>query len=115
MTCRKILIVEDEFWVGLNIQTTLSGAGFDVTGPAVNVLEAKQLLDDHHFDVAVLDINLGDETSNEIAYQLSRLKVPFIFLSGYERDNLSPEFIDIPLIEKPFDEEELINVIREIC
>ena len=115
MAGKRILIVEDEFLVGLNIQTILSGAGFDVSGPAVNVTAALQLISDDGFNAAVLDVNLGNgETSGRIAVTLSAQGIPFVLVTGYGRENLPPELKEAPLLEKPVDENKLIETVKKL-
>ncbi|MEX0772941.1 MAG: response regulator [Balneolales bacterium] len=115
MPDKSILIVEDEFLVGLYIQSTLKDAGFAVTAPAVSVKEALHHIAEEGFDAAVLDINLGEETSEEIAVKLSDLKIPFVFVTGYEHVNLSPQFAGSPLLEKPIEGNQLVDTIHSLC
>lgn len=115
MNDKRILLVEDEFLVGLNIQTILSEAGFDVSGPALNIKQALKLIDEYVFDAAVLDVNLGGIFSDEIASSLIALEVPFMLLTGYDRANLPDELSSAPLMEKPFDGDELVEMIQNLC
>jgi DNA-binding NarL/FixJ family response regulator len=63
----KILVVEDEALVALEIEDALRGSDFDVLGPAKSVAQALHLLNESSCDAAVLDIRLGNETSQPIA------------------------------------------------
>ncbi|MEX0686180.1 MAG: response regulator [Balneolales bacterium] len=112
MCCKHILLVEDEFLVGMNIQITLRNAGFKVTGPAMKIEEALLLIDENEFDGAVLDVNLGGNSSCEVATKLTELGIPFIFLTGYTRDNLPFDINDIMVLEKPFHDEKLIETVK---
>ncbi|MEX2403435.1 MAG: response regulator [Balneolales bacterium] len=111
MSYKRILLVEDEFLVGLNIQSTLTNAGFEVFGPALNAQAALKLIAENDFDAAVLDVNLGGQSSDGIASKLAALDIPFLLLTGYDRENLPTELANAPLMEKPFDENELVEMI----
>ncbi len=53
-------------------------------------------------DVAVLDFNLGSETSEEVADDLIEQRVPFVFATGYGDNVMIPErFRHIPIVRKP--------------
>ncbi|MEX0928083.1 MAG: response regulator [Balneolales bacterium] len=114
MTAKRILLVEDEYLVGLDIQSILTDAGFDVSEPAMNIGAALDLIKNNKFDAAVLDVNLGGQSSEEIAARLTDLRIPFILLTGYGRENLPPEVVDATVVEKPFDEQKLIETIRNL-
>ncbi|MEX0928627.1 MAG: response regulator [Balneolales bacterium] len=115
MRCKHILLVEDDYLIGLNIQQTLTSAGFDVSGPAMNVAAGMELITENKLDAAVLDVNLGDQFSEEIVLRLMDLKIPYLLLTGYDRENLPDIFAGAPLMEKPFDGNELISTIQELC
>lgn len=56
-------------------------------------------------DCAVLDLNLGGETSEAIAFDLERLGIPYVFATGY-RDSVSipDRFAGVPVVRKPLAE-----------
>jgi PAS domain S-box-containing protein len=85
----KVLIVEDEVFVAMEIARILREAGFNVAGFARSVLDARQILERSGCDAAVLDINLGTETSEVIAAELTASNTPFVILSGYGREQHS--------------------------
>src|SRR5262249_33537735 len=97
----RVLVVEDEALVAIEITHALTRAGFDVVGPARNVPAALQLLKCSGCDAAVLDINLGGETSEAIAIELSANKTPFVILSGYSPEQRHPVFASAPAFGKP--------------
>ena len=65
----RVLVVEDEFLVALDIAQQITEAGFEVVGPANSVAKAIALIDELGCDVAVLDVNLGHETAEPIAHR----------------------------------------------
>ncbi|MFO1184913.1 MAG: hypothetical protein U1E56_09005 [Bauldia sp.] len=111
----RILIVEDEFLIGLEIRAILQDAGFSALGPARSVGEALDLLDRYACAAAVLDINLGDERSDAVARQLRAAGIPFVTLSGQERDWFPDPFEGAPALSKPVDTSGLVaEMIRAI-
>jgi hypothetical protein len=55
----------------------------------------------HGCDAAVLDINLGRETSEAIAIELTANATPFVTLSGYSSEQHHPVFAVAPALRKP--------------
>jgi PAS domain S-box-containing protein len=98
---RRVLVVEDEPLIAAEIADILELAGFQVIGPASGVKEALRLLEREGCDTAVLDVNLGAETSEPITRELIRIGTPFVVLSGYSREQLPVSFRLAPLIHKP--------------
>jgi len=108
----RVLIVEDEFFIALDIGQQLANAGFDVVGPAPSVAKALSLVDEQGCDVAVLDINLGGETSEPVARKLQETAKPFVVLSGYSIDNKLPWFGDATVLSKPLRMDDLVAALR---
>jgi PAS domain S-box-containing protein len=109
----RILIVEDEVLVAVEIAHVLTGAGFEIVGPARSVAAALELLKQHSCDAAVLDINLGSETSEAIALNLTASGTPFVTLSGYTRDDHRSVFAAAPALTKPLRPGLLIAELRK--
>src|SRR5262249_32607192 len=82
----RIRVVEDEGLVAAEISRIRQDAGFQVVGPARSVEKALHLLNGVGCDVAILDIQLGGETSELIASVLTARGTPFVTVSGYSRD-----------------------------
>jgi DNA-binding response OmpR family regulator len=95
----RVLVVEDEFMIGLDIGQQLTSAGYEVVGLATSVAKALRL--EPRCDVAVLDVNLGGETCELVARKLRASGKPFVVLTGYSPDNLAPSFNDATILTKP--------------
>jgi two-component sensor histidine kinase/CheY-like chemotaxis protein len=107
---KRILVVEDEPLVAMEMASQLTNAGAEIAGPAGNPAEAMKLISDERFDAALLDANLGSQPVDEIAAALTRKDVPFAFVSGYGRDSLPKSFGNAELLSKPFDPGRLLSV-----
>jgi CheY-like chemotaxis protein len=104
----RILVVEDEPLVALEIAQVLEDGEFDVLGPARLVAPALALIEEAGCDAAVLDINLGGETSEAVARKLLLNGTQFVTLSGYSRAQHPPIFNGAPALSKPLRPELLI-------
>jgi CheY-like chemotaxis protein len=98
---RRVLVVEDEALIALDIEAALKSNGCEVLGPVGTLAEAARLAADTKLDVAVLDINLGNEKVFTVADTLAKRGVPFVFLTGYETDILPERHHHRPSITKP--------------
>jgi DNA-binding response OmpR family regulator len=108
----RVLIVEDEFFIALDIGQQLADKGFEVVGPAPSVSKALKLVAESGCDVAILDVNLGGETSEPIARKLQEADKPFVVLSGYSTDNKLPWFGGAPVLSKPLRMDDLVAALR---
>jgi DNA-binding response OmpR family regulator len=111
---KRILVVEDDPIIGFDLCELLSEVGFTVYGPAPTVAEGLRLIAAHNCDTAVLDVNLGRETSEAIALELARRGIPFITLSGYAADQHPSVFKGAPLLLKPVKISRLIGMINSM-
>jgi PAS domain S-box-containing protein len=97
----RILVVEDEPLVAMEIAATLEEAGYEAVGPAHSVDQALALLASGGCDAAVLDVRLGEETSEPVAMALREAGAGFVVLSGYSREQIPAAMRDAPLLGKP--------------
>lgn len=79
---RRVLVVEDEFLIAMDLRSLLVESGFSVLGPAGTVADALELLEGETPDIALLDVNIGDERVTPVAVRLRSLDVPFILSSA---------------------------------
>jgi CheY-like chemotaxis protein len=100
---RRILVVEDEYLIAMNLQDGLESAGSIVVGPVPSVDKALQTIDsESHIDAAVLDVNLGGALSYGVADKLIARNIPFIFTSGYEDNVLRSRYSGVKNCPKPY-------------
>ena len=110
----KILIVEDEMLIAMLLEDIIADLGHVVVGPFHSFDTAMRAVADEHYDIAILDVNLGPTSSAPIAEELQRRGVPFAFATGHSRDHLDPRFFDARMIAKPFDDASLDAAIRAL-
>jgi CheY-like chemotaxis protein len=112
---RRILVVEDEPIVALDLAGVLESRGATILGPASSVAEARRFISGSQIDCAVLDVNLGRESVAPLVRELGELNIPLVFLTGYDERDLSPLWRVHPILHKPTVAEELIDAVRHIC
>lgn len=111
----RILVVEDEALVALELQSVLEADGHEVIGPAGSVARGLDLARHQAPDLAFLDINLGCETSLPIARELKGLRIPFVFITGYSDPAAVLEDLSgVHRIQKPHSVAALRNAIS-VC
>lgn len=98
----RILLVEDEALIAAEMKSRLEDAGYLVTWSAVTLQSATSMAKLVEIEAAVLDVNLNGELSFPVADILRSRRIPFVFMSGYQRDGLLPDrFGTIQVIQKP--------------
>lgn len=114
---RRVLIVEDEVLIALDIESALEDRGAEVTGPVTRLADGLAAATDENsvFDCAVLDINLQGEEVFPIAEVLERRGVPFLFHTGHgDSKTLRKQFANAPVCNKPFQTERLVNELENL-
>ena len=81
----KILIVEDESLVAMDMADTLARLGYQVLPTAYSYDEAMTILEEHRPDLVVMDIDLGSGKSGIDLAQIirERYKIPFVFITSH--------------------------------
>jgi CheY-like chemotaxis protein len=110
----RILVVEDEMMNLAMLEDVLAEAGCeDVTG-AATIDQAMALIDGRVFDAAMLDVRLRSGDSYAVADALAARKVPFVFATGNNVRDIRDGYRDVPIIRKPFKDEQLVEALRAI-
>lgn len=101
----KILVVEDEFLIAIDLQDHLEKLGHDVMGPAESCTSALELIFRTRPDLAIVDTHLGSETCEVVLDELRVQQIPVVICSGYTKDHLPAFASQFPLLEKPYSPE----------
>lgn len=114
LSSQTILLVEDSLIIALDAEDILSRLGAEVM-TASTVESALDLIDAEPPTFAVLDINLGDQTSYTVADRLFTLNIPFLFATGYgEQAALPDPHKGRTVIQKPYTIEGIARVLEEL-
>ena len=108
----QILIVEDDSLQAMDLEFALQDAGFSTIGPTGTPSSALSILDEKRPDYAILDYNLGHETSADVAVRLRSEEVPFVYITGQKEqlreDKSAPK---AEIFQKPYIQSQLIEFI----
>jgi PAS domain S-box-containing protein len=110
----RVLIVEDEPLVSMDMEASLTEAGCEVIGPAGTLENAKLLIANKDCDAALLDANLAGQSVEELAAALTQRNVPFAFVTGYGREALPQGFREAAVLGKPFGKDQLHLVVQTL-
>ena len=106
----RVLILEDDPFIALDLQDIVEGEGHKVVGVHRSLADAKrQVLD--AFEFALLDVDLLDGKSFEFASTLKDRRIPFAFVSGSSRSEIPARFRDVAFIAKPFSESAITRLL----
>ncbi|HPB83682.1 MAG TPA: response regulator, partial [Spirochaetota bacterium] len=114
----KILIIEDEVFIGLSLEAELSRAGYDITGIAATGDEAIKKAAETVPDILLMDIHLaGDMDGLEAAKTIRENRdIPVIFMSGYADEIIqvrADSFNPIAFLIKPVKMQQLIQILND--
>jgi CheY-like chemotaxis protein len=111
----SLLLVEDQLLIALDVEAMLNECGISDVTTSGSVLDALRRLSSSTPDGAILDVNLGSETSIPIAEELARRKIPFVFATGYGEKGMVPaSFAHVPIVRKPYDAQSLTEAILQV-
>lgn len=110
----RILIVEDEPMVAIDIEQALTEFGFNIAGVAFSLETALELVANEGFDAAILDVNLKGMSAEPVADAISARGLPFIVTTGYGRDQRPEGLRDAPYLRKPYRPAELLRALEQI-
>ncbi len=108
---KRILVVEDEYFIARDLERALRAADAIVIGPVATLEQGLSLAETQPLDAALLDVNLAGERAFEIADRLSARDVPWTFLTGYDEWALPAAYRSAPIVAKPFQADRVIRAI----
>lgn len=102
----RMLVLEDNMIIALDLEDMLTRLGVKQVTVASSVAQALDALAEGPPPFAILDVNLGQETSFPIADALRAAGVPFAFGTGFGDSAAFPDrFRDTPVLQKPYSAE----------
>jgi len=111
----KVLVVEDEFIIALDLSETVKDLGYELEGPFEGSVDAIEAIEDEGLpDAAILDVFTSDGEVYPLADKLIEAGVPIIFHSGH----VSPEEVralypEAQACAKPCPPDRLIGALQE--
>jgi DNA-binding NtrC family response regulator len=111
----RILVVEDESLIAMELDSILLEAGAEVVGPCRSAAEAHSLMRKvDGINAAILDFRLGKDTSMLVARHLTCHGVPFVFFTG--QADMSPIHTEYPtakIISKPLQRRAMLTALAD--
>ena len=110
----KVLILEDEPIIALDVDGILTDAGFEVAGILSTCAAAMEWLEANRADVALIDIDLHDGSCEHVAQRLHELGIPFVVFSGSEptEGTIDAVFLKGGWLEKPAPGSRIVSSVK---
>lgn len=106
----RVLVVEDEPFIALDLEDALAFLSCDIVGPFADIGSALSI-DPVTVDFALLDIHVTDGLIFPLAARLAERSIPFAFLSGDNANDLPDEWKMTPVLRKPYLYEEFEQIV----
>ena len=111
---QSILLVEDSMIIALDTEDCLKELGVPRVTVESSVAGALASLDKHEPELAILDYNLGKESSERVAETLAQRGIPFWLATGYgEMAERVEELGARGLLTKPYGKQELVKILSD--
>ena len=113
---RRILILNKEVLIALDLAEMLKEEGFQICGPHYSVDTALDAISKRTPDAAILDVGLGKGfASAQVAEALNKHSIPFAFVTEPETvEQLEPKFHDCLMLRKPLVYQKIIAVVDKL-
>ena len=117
MTTHRILIVDDEEPMRRLIATNLRVSGYRVQ-TAADGIEALHLVDEHQFDLLLLDVNIPGPNGFEVVRKIrGDVGTPILMVSGRTRERDRVTALELgadDYLDKPFGVAELVARVKSL-
>ena len=111
----KILVVEDDALIAMELQERLQDLGYEVLGPVATMEDAERVIGETRPDAALLDANLAGVSSVPIGLKLVGMGIPLAFCTGYNQiKNAPPELANAPILTKPISDADLAAGLKKL-
>jgi DNA-binding response OmpR family regulator len=110
----KLLVVEDEALIALELETILLELGCECVGPVTGLAEGLRHAQTAEVDGAVVNLVLDGKPAYPIAEVLERRGIPFGFASGVPQTAIPPEWGDRPFLDKPYSLEHARQLVEAV-
>lgn len=110
----RALVVEDDYFIADDLKQLLLCQGADLVALSGSTDDAMTRTRTDAFEFALIDINIQGTMTFSVADEFLRQRVPFAFVSGYDRASIPSRFDGIPNWGKPYDPRQIIDNIRAL-
>jgi DNA-binding response OmpR family regulator len=108
----SILVVEDEYFIAMQIADAIKCRGGSVVGPVAGLKKARDLARQETIDGVILDLMLNGRTTLSFADELMSRSTPVILATGYAQSHIPERYSNLPQLTKPLREAALVRLIE---
>lgn len=109
---RRVLIIEDEPITAMEIDETLSDAGYWTLGTVSSIDEAMTAIAELEFDAAIVDASFSGEPADEIVDALERRRIPVVVIAEIGNKNFPSMRAHVATISKPVRGPALLDALK---
>jgi DNA-binding NtrC family response regulator len=118
MKTLRILMVEDDAWIGCFLEDLIAEASEDAqitVTPSVALAEKELSESNFEFDFAFLDVNVTNGKTYGLAASLMSREIPFAFMSGFVLRHEVPEALrHAPFLAKPYRSAQIKSILSSV-
>lgn len=112
----KVLIVEDDALIAMEMAERVAEFGYVVLGPAHSLEDAEAAIAAERPDVALLDANLAGKSTVELGVALDGMGVKIAFCTGYDQVRGLPKHLAKTLVlMKPVSDADLKAGLEQLA
>jgi CheY-like chemotaxis protein len=111
---KRILIVEDEYLIAMNVASEIAELGGKVVGVVGSADDALDVIAATDVDGAIIDITLTGGPTFQVADALAARHIPFVFMTGVGPHDAARHHSNAPWLEKPFTKDALRQALESL-
>lgn len=100
--------------IALMLEDMIESLGYRMHRLATNVAEGCAAAQTGNFDFAILDCNLSGEKVWPVAEILTERNVPFVLSSGGDISDIPVDYVQRPMLEKPYTFNAIAGILERI-
>ncbi|HEX8447231.1 MAG TPA: response regulator [Sphingomonas sp.] len=112
---KRILIIEDEYFMADDLRRALTRAAVRVVGPVQTLDQGLELAKTEPLDAALLDINLDGVMSYPVADVLMERRIPFGMASGYDHWSIPEQYRGVARLLKPYTLNQAVRLLADLA
>lgn len=110
----RVLVVEDEALIAMDLVECLEELGLQIVGPLAQFDLALAAAKSESLDLALLDIDLHGRSAYPVADALRARRIPFAFVTGTDQENLPPPYEAHLSVSKPYSSHGIEQVVTTL-
>jgi AmiR/NasT family two-component response regulator len=111
---KRVLVLEDELLIAMELQALLEEQGCEVIGPVSNCEAVLELMRSKNVDAAILDLFVEGERCDRVADELFAKGVPLAIATGADAELVDYRYDKSPIINKPYGSSDVIGLLRQL-